>query len=421
MNQVQKEAKIYIVGAGVSGLIAAQNLENYGYSPIILEASDRAGGRIKTDVIADYQLDHGFQVLLDAYPMAQKYLDYDSLRLQSLQSGALIFNGDSSTKFGNPLKDFKFLFSTLFSSLGTLTDKWKIFQLNQALKSKRVDVIFNKDELSTRQYLRRYGFSDTIIKNFFQPFFSGIFLEPNLQTSSRMFEFVYKMFGTGQAVIPEAGMEAIPKQLQKNLKKTTFHFDTKVKEVNNQRILLENGEELATDFTIVASDPSQLVPRYSSTLEWKACDTLYFTTPIDPIGSPIIGLNANEDSLINNVFFPTSLETATRGKGALLSVTIVKIHELNEAKLIKQIQEELNEYFFISETTFLKRYKITKALPKLNDVKYERDEGESLINERMAIAGDTHLNGSLNAAMISGETAAKIAHRATSASLLTFS
>ncbi|WP_421762633.1 FAD-dependent oxidoreductase [Ekhidna sp.] len=421
MNQVQEEAKIYIVGAGVSGLIAAQNLENYGYSPIILEASDRAGGRVKTDVIDGYQLDHGFQVLLDAYPMAQKYLDFDSLRLQSLQSGALIFKGDSSTEFGNSLRDVKFLFSTVFSSLGTLTDKWKIFQLNQALKSERVDIIFNKDELSTLQYLKRYGFSDTIIKNFFQPFFSGIFLEPNLETSSRMFEFVYKMFGTGQAVIPEAGMEAIPKQLQNNLKKTTFHFDTKVKEVNNQRILLANEEELATDFTIIASDPSQLFPRYSSTLEWKACDTLYFTTPIDPIGSPIIGLNANEHALINNIFFPTSIETATRGKDALLSVTVVKAHELNERELIRQVQNELSKLFFISNTSILKRYKITRALPKLNDLKYERDEGESLINERIAIAGDTHLNGSLNAAMISGENAAKIAHRATSESLFTFS
>jgi monoamine oxidase len=39
----KKEFKIYIIGAGVSGLVAAQVLENNGYAPIILEASDRAG------------------------------------------------------------------------------------------------------------------------------------------------------------------------------------------------------------------------------------------------------------------------------------------------------------------------------------------------------------------------------------------
>ena len=59
----QKDFKIYIVGAGVSGLVAAQVLENQGYQPVILEASDRAGGRVKTDIKKGFQLDHGFQVV----------------------------------------------------------------------------------------------------------------------------------------------------------------------------------------------------------------------------------------------------------------------------------------------------------------------------------------------------------------------
>jgi flavin-dependent dehydrogenase len=35
-----KEYKIYIVGAGVSGLVAAKVLEDKGFHPIILESSD---------------------------------------------------------------------------------------------------------------------------------------------------------------------------------------------------------------------------------------------------------------------------------------------------------------------------------------------------------------------------------------------
>ena len=45
------EKKIYIVGAGLSGLIAALELEKAGLSPVILEASDRVGGRMKTDIV----------------------------------------------------------------------------------------------------------------------------------------------------------------------------------------------------------------------------------------------------------------------------------------------------------------------------------------------------------------------------------
>ena len=78
----KQDYKIHIVGAGISGLVAATVLEQHGYSPVLIEASDRVGGRVKTDIINGYQLDHGFQVLLTAYPAAQKYLDYKSLELQ---------------------------------------------------------------------------------------------------------------------------------------------------------------------------------------------------------------------------------------------------------------------------------------------------------------------------------------------------
>ena len=68
----KKDYNIHIIGAGISGLIAARVLENYGYPNCVIEATDRVGGRVKTDVVNGYQLDHGFQVLLSAYPAVQR-------------------------------------------------------------------------------------------------------------------------------------------------------------------------------------------------------------------------------------------------------------------------------------------------------------------------------------------------------------
>ena len=82
---------MYIIGAGVSGLIAAYNLEKKGVHPIIIESTDRVGGRLKTDFVDGFQLDHGFQILLSSYSAAKKYLDYNSLQLQKLKPGACIF------------------------------------------------------------------------------------------------------------------------------------------------------------------------------------------------------------------------------------------------------------------------------------------------------------------------------------------
>ena len=77
-----------------------------------------------------------------------------------------------------------------------------------------------------------------MISDFFRPFFAGIFLETELVTSSRMFEFVYKLFGEGNAVIPKNGIEAIPQQLLSNLHATEIRYKTQVEQVTNEEIRL---------------------------------------------------------------------------------------------------------------------------------------------------------------------------------------
>ena len=88
------DQKIVIIGAGVSGLVAALHCEKAGYKPIIIEASERVGGRIKTDQKDGFLLDQGFQVLLSAYQEAKRYLDLEALDLRSFSTGAHIFDGN---------------------------------------------------------------------------------------------------------------------------------------------------------------------------------------------------------------------------------------------------------------------------------------------------------------------------------------
>lgn len=159
----KKDYKIHIVGAGISGLIASQTLEKAGFSPTIIESSEAVGGRVKTDLVDGYQLDHGFQVLLTSYPAAQKFLDYEALELQNFLPGASIFSDGKENQIGDPLRDFSLLFPTVFSSLIPLSDKIKILQLNLKLKAKSIADIFNEEEKITLHYLKDFGFSDQVI------------------------------------------------------------------------------------------------------------------------------------------------------------------------------------------------------------------------------------------------------------------
>jgi phytoene dehydrogenase-like protein len=56
-------ADVIIIGAGLSGLACASTLRDNGLEPLVLEASDGIGGRIRTDQRQGFLLDRGFQVL----------------------------------------------------------------------------------------------------------------------------------------------------------------------------------------------------------------------------------------------------------------------------------------------------------------------------------------------------------------------
>lgn len=403
----QSVPDIHIIGGGISGLIAATVLEQHGFLPTIIEASDRLGGRVKTDIIDGYSLDRGFQVLLTAYPAAKKYLDFDALSLQEFLPGAAIFKNGKQKIIGDPSRKPSLLIPTLLSGIGTVKDKFKILALNQRLKKKTIQEIFAEKEQSTRLYLEDIGFSDTIITDFFTPFFSGIFLENKLETSSRMFEFVYKMFGEGMATLPKHGIEAIPKQLANKLKNTTCIYNTKVKGVENNSIKLESGEIIKSNFTIITTQASELVSNLKNqATPWKSCDTLYFETPKRNIKKPLIGLIAKPSALINNIFYHSSIKTIATAKKELLCVTVIENQNLTNNQLITAVEKELKELCKIESCTFIKHYNIPMALPNLENIQYEMLPSETRLTESIFLAGDIQLNGSLNAAIIAGERAA---------------
>jgi hypothetical protein len=56
--------------------------------------------------------------------------------------------------------------------------KLKVLQLNLSLKNAPEPTAFNAPQKqSTLDFLREFGYSDTIIARFFKPFFRGVFLE----------------------------------------------------------------------------------------------------------------------------------------------------------------------------------------------------------------------------------------------------
>ena len=98
---------VIIIGAGLSGLAAAVHLHRQGRKVLVLEASDRAGGRIKTDSHEGFLLDRGFQVLLTAYPETQTLLNYKDLQLKKCCPEQPYFMTEAFLKLQIPYEDLR--------------------------------------------------------------------------------------------------------------------------------------------------------------------------------------------------------------------------------------------------------------------------------------------------------------------------
>jgi phytoene dehydrogenase-like protein len=128
-------AEAIIVGAGLTGLSCARRFLIKGFDFLILEASDRVGGRIRTDLFAGFILNRGFQVLQTAYPEAQQLLDNSALNPGAFAPGALFRIGGRFHAVTDPQRAPRHLLSTLLAPIGTLNDRMRMARLARQLVS----------------------------------------------------------------------------------------------------------------------------------------------------------------------------------------------------------------------------------------------------------------------------------------------
>ena len=74
--------KIAVIGAGIAGIYCSSELIMQGYEVDLYEKSGEIGGRMKTDLVEGFQLDHGFHVLQTGYEFTKKVIHYEELELE---------------------------------------------------------------------------------------------------------------------------------------------------------------------------------------------------------------------------------------------------------------------------------------------------------------------------------------------------
>ena len=403
---------VVIIGAGLAGLTCAYRLQQEKIDSIILEKSDRVGGRVATDEMDGFLLDRGFQVFLTAYPEAQSVLNYEDLDLKSFDPGALIRVNESFEKLSDPWKRPLELMTTAFARIGTISDKLLISKLRSLATKGSVEDQFERDDVCTLEELKRLGFSERMINQFFQPFLGGVFLDSELETSARMLYFVFRMFSLGKATLPAGGMQRIPEQISGHLPEDSIQLGSTVERIEGRNVVLADGKVISSRCVVVAIDQpvaETFLPELQSKRKPRSVTCMYFSAERPPVQEPILVLNGEKSGLINNLCVPSqvSAEYAPAGQ-SLISVTVLDAPE-NNNELLRDVQIQLAEWFgsVVVHWKHLRTYRIPYALPNFTAPAFNPPQQPVKLRDDILVSGDYRVNGSINGAMESGRLTAE--------------
>lgn len=415
---------ILVVGSGLAGLTCAKVLVEAGHDVRILEASDRIGGRVRTDASADgFLLDRGFQVLFTAYPTVQKQLDLKALRPHTISPKVVLIRDG---KWHEASNRFSTLGATFSNSLFTLGDKLRMGRMRRFARRRSIDTLLHgkvrgmkSGDASIHTELQRRHFSEEgFVTNFARPFFGSLFADRGLDTSARMMLFAVKMLASGKIVIPEGGMGEIPAQLAARLPANALRLETRVEgivEADDRAVgvTLTGGEEMQGEAVVLATDlpNAATLTGGDEKIEGNSCVCLYFATTKSLYSGSKLLLNANPDAFVNHAIQLTNVSPAYGPKGQhLLSVTVLGNPEMTDEEVGQRCREDLAVMFPGKDISSLRQvgaFRIRFSQFKQQPGIFATLPHNTLPTKGLFLAGEYTESSSIHGAITSGEKAAQ--------------
>lgn len=407
MPDLPSRVDVVVVGAGLAGLCTAADLSAAGLDVLVLEASDAPGGRVRTDEVDGLLLDRGFQVFNTAYPEAARRLDLTALELRDLLRGALVAANGRRHLVADPRRVPHAALSSLGAPIGGLRDKARLAAWTAGVVRHSDAGAFACPDTSAGEALRAAGLSrDGIVDRFLRPFLAGVFLEDDLETSSRFLRLVWRTFVLGRSTLPATGMQAIPRQLATVLPADALHLQTPVEAVAAAGVLTPRGD-VSARAVVVATGPREaaaLLPGLP-VVATRSVTTFYHVAPEPPTDLPALVVDAERRGpVVNSVVLTNAAASYAPDGRVLVSSSVLGCHDDTATERVVRAHLRLVYGTDTGSWQHVRTYAIRDALPAMPAPHDFRQPVR--LGPGRYVCGDHRDSGSIQGAMVSGRRAA---------------
>ncbi len=401
------------MGGGLAGIVCARKLNRAGVSVVLIEGENALGGRLRTHEVDGFKIDRGFQVFFTAYPHVKIELDWRKLDLGFFVPGCSVWDG---AKFHEIRGDDEI--ATLFSPWLPLQDKMRMLTFNAEIQKSEYRDIWSADDETAERYLLSSGFTPKFLDRFIRPFFGGIFLDRSLQTSSRMFRFVWKMLLEGRSGVPAQGMGAIPALIAADIPSSSMRLCEKVSSLVREGekvtgVKLAGGEIVEAEAVVIATEAPEAARlaglptpagSYSSI-------TVSFDAPEPITKDPMLLLNGPAYGRVNHVVDVSQAAPSYAPKGRhLIAATVLGEAAESDLVLAGNVKSEIQAWLPKAKVSSWRPLKVDRI--SFAQMAQPAGFGETLpLNETktpgLFFAGEFTTYSSIDGAVLSGQQAAE--------------
>ena len=387
MKLVHVHTEVLIVGAGLAGLSTAIHLEAAGVEVTVIESSDRAGGRVASDVIDGFICDRGFQLINAQYPALQELNVIRELDFIEAPREIEVSLGDRRHVIGDPRQ---VPWTALNKATGTIPEKMALLRFIASRP---------KPGQSIGQALRNTG---TCYERVLRPFLQGVFLTDPDNVDALYGHSIIKSFVSGRPGVPRSGVGELSKALAKRVGNSVY--ETRVDGIEQRSVHTNNGTYTANKILIAtdATTATQIlglteVPRMAGCITW------YHADAVNPSGSGRLVVDGQRRGpIINSVVMSDISSSYAPANQHLISTTT----DLNVTE--SDVRRHLAILWGVDTYAwqFIAEYEIPAALPIHN---IGRALSQSMkISDHHFVAGDHRTVPSQQGALFSGRLAAQL-------------